>query len=719
MTSSAPRSHETRIATRANRRAALELARIYVASSAHGDALEALAELPENGWDEEAHLLRAEALIGLGRICEADEILGLPILPGGDSTRPFDLWRFLLQLRVLHRQGAYARVIEIGRSYFEAGEGIPSVYLARTAMVVAQSMLVQRAPADARQLYEHVLELYDRLGSKEGQVDALFGIANTHLLDCHWDRADALYEEARFRYEELGITDKALAACINLGILRVKRGELVSGRELLGDALTRAIQLGAVRRTTTIRLGLALAEIRSGRPEDARAFLAQCLRDARGSGAERDLGLALELLGEMYLALGAWSRADRVLQRALRVAERIAPQGDIAFEVRRRLAEVALGRGDTAMARTEAARARSMAQTWGDSYEVATCERVLAVVAERHGRRAEAIRLATSAANLLGRLGETFERGRVTALRSSLERARDLEPGLGARHIRTPKAMVRATRIELGAAVSERTGRQVVDCGGRTTAAETVPGVAAGWAEDASTSGVSDLESTALETRDPALYRSLTVARAVAPLDVPLLVRGEFGCGLEQLARLIHGWSGRQGPYVPFHCAGLAPDRLEAEFTGRLGRSGLDQIASGGTVFLDSVSALGVESQRRLATWIGEQVRRASVARVRVIAALRLQAGVRTSIELARELRTELERVVLDLPPLRERPTDIIPLIEALVVDIGSRHGRRFEPVPASVLALWAERPWPGNFAELRDTVERYLTSRLSAEIGP
>lgn len=386
MKRSTPPSWDVSSATRAKRQTSLELARIYVASSAYSAAIETLSSFPDNGWDEEIHLLRAEALVGLGRVEEAFRIVGQPVLPEAESVRSFDSWRFLLQLRILHRRGEYRRVVEIGRAYFDAGDGVPSVYLARTAMVVAQSMLAQKCPADARRFYEHVLELYDRLGSKEGQVDSLLGIANTHLLDCQWDKADALYQEARFRYEELGLTDKALAACINLGVVRVKRGEFRSGRELLEDALVRAAQLGSVRRMVTIHLAIAMAEIRSGNPEAARSHLAEVIVNARRMGAERDMGLALEFLGELYLSEGRLARAETILQRALAIGLRIAPEGDIVFEVLRRLAEVSLGLGDLNQASVRAERAKVLAEGFGDSYEVATCHRVLAEIAYRRGR---------------------------------------------------------------------------------------------------------------------------------------------------------------------------------------------------------------------------------------------------------------------------------------------------------------------------------------------
>ena len=198
-----------------SRRSAVELARVYVSASAFKSAMEALDRLPANDWDEEVRLLRAEALIGLGRIPEADKLLGLPVLPiarteekksekqpdheaaNEAATRPFlpkgqlraakkrvmgrrerlSLWRFLLQLRVLHRTGNYRQVLQLGRAYFGSQRLQPSIYVARIATVLAQSTYALRRPSEAREMYEDVLELYKHLRSREGVADTLLGLA--------------------------------------------------------------------------------------------------------------------------------------------------------------------------------------------------------------------------------------------------------------------------------------------------------------------------------------------------------------------------------------------------------------------------------------------------------------------------------------------------------------------------------------------------------------
>ena len=310
-------------------------------------------------------------LLGLGRVQEADAILGPPLLPGASAAGPdrhVTTWhsngevssitltpmispllpqlpvrkgprknlsrrerlafsRFLLQLKILHRTGRYRHVLELGR-VFMGSRGIPPCALvARIATVVAQSMLAVRQPASARAVYEEILDLYTRLRCPEGVADTLLGLANTQLLDGHWDEADALYQEARFRFEEMGQSDKALASQTNLGILRAKRGDLSGGRALLSQALTRSSQLGDRRRLATILLGLGLADLRSGALGTALGHLLASLREARRSGSPRSRALAFEFLGELCLRRNRLSRAGACLRGGPADRPRDIPRG--------------------------------------------------------------------------------------------------------------------------------------------------------------------------------------------------------------------------------------------------------------------------------------------------------------------------------------------------------------------------------------------------------
>lgn len=445
-------TNRTQGGTNLTRRSVRELARIYISAAAHASALEVLSRLGDQTWDEETNLLRAEALLGLGRVPEAEALLGPVMIPLGlqsdtdqpvasDAIRPrwsvgspkgsvtredrLALWRFLLQLRVLHRTGRYRHVLGLGRAFFSARQLVPCILVARIAAVVAQSMLALRQPGEARSLYEEVLELYRDLRSPEGVADTLLGMANTQLLDCHWDEADALYQDARFRYEEMGQADKALACLVNLGVLRVKRGELTGGRALLQQALARCAQVGDERRTSTVRLGLALAEIRAGDFTAARSRLVAALRHARRVNSLRERALACEFLGQMFLYQRRFGRARIALGAGLKIAREIAPQGDVYFEIRRLQAELAFAERRLGEARRLATEAQTLALAYGDIYEAALADRVLAETEAAEGRVDLALERVQRARTMLGRLGETYERARLDLLALRLELRRE------------------------------------------------------------------------------------------------------------------------------------------------------------------------------------------------------------------------------------------------------------------------------------------------------
>jgi DNA-binding NtrC family response regulator len=775
-----PRPHGQ---TAIGRRTALELAKIYVSSSACVSALEVLEGLPANGWDEEARLLRAEALIGLGRTRDAEELLGPPLLPslGGGATerrprrvrgvlrqagplaaepvlpRPnrvgtskafsrreaFSLWKFLLQLRILHRTGRYREVLEFGRAFFGRKICDPNLYVVRIGSVMAQSMLSLRRPSEARDLYAEVLDLYKHLNSKEGVADSLLGIANTHLLDCHWDEADAVYQECRFRYEELGQSDKALACLINLGILRAKRGELTSGRALLLQALARAGQVGEVRRLASIHLGLAMVETRSGSFSEARRHILLALRHARHSRSPRARALALEFLGELYYLQGRLEKARRTLRVGLRRARELSPTGDLVFEIRRRQAEVALKQGRLDEARVLAMEASRGAQKYGDAYEAAASERVLAEIDEAEGDRATALNRIGTVCDVLDRLGETFERSRVELVRLRLElrlgrrspEAVEKRIGdLSRSYENAPMSPVLREAQALASRIGEQYPRIEIEGDPDTGGSDGADG------DGEDSEGLSDealhvAAAMGLASRDPKFLRMLALARRVAPLSVPVLILGEPGTGRESLARLMHRWSGRSGIYIPFYCANLPGELLESELFGNpFDRGGIRREASGGilratdhgTVLLDEVAALPLGVQSRIVRWLdaGEEISGESSIGgnangrhpdVRILSATEpemIEPSRRPHLRrgfLREELHYRLARVVLEIPPLRHRPDDIPVLVEQFLEQADQRYGDRPDALPNDLLRMFQEHSWPNNMRELREAVDRYL----------
>jgi len=732
--------------------------------------MEALDRLPANEWDDEVRLLRAEALIGLGRVPEADKLLGLPVLPitrteekkegaqpnhemvNEAAARPLlpkgqlraakkrvmsrrerlSLWRFLLQLRVLHRTGNYRQVLQLGRAYFGSQRLQPSIYVARIATVLAQSTYALRRPSEAREMYEDVLELYKQLRSREGMADTLLGLANTQLLDCHWDEADALYQEARFRYEEMGQSDKALASLIMLGVLRGKRGDLAGGRSLLLQALARAGQMGDGKRTSSILLGLGWIEIRTGHPREAASHLLQAARWGRRMQAPRVRALALEYMGELLLLSGRTTRARRVLDLGLQLARLISPTGDLVFEIRRRQAEVALAHRAFDEARAHAMLAVSGAREFGDLYEAAVAERVLASCDEAAGNVAGAAERVRNAVDVLDRLGETYERARLELMRIRLDSR------LGRTAVSSDaEKVVAATRpfSQFADSPLVREGKAVEAqlSGGSKAPAKPAPAPVEAQPVPRITLTGEEVDQAArlgLVGHDAEFQNALVLARLAAPLGSPVLLIGETGTGKSTFARLIHLWSGRVGNFISFRCADLNDAIIANELFGEGQAGGLLAAARLGTLFLDEVALLPPSIQTRLARWLdehenGEAVRIIGATHYGVSEPARNgSGGMRAALSnvlpgtaggRANEFRRRIGRVTIALPSLHARRTDLPILMEYFAAQTRQRFGLAPEPLPEPMIRFFAEHHWPGNARELRQAVERFVLAQAEA----
>ena len=224
---------------------------------------------------------------------------------------------------------------------------------------------------------------------------------------------------------------------------------------------------------------------------------------------------------------------------------------------------------------------------------------------------------------------------------------------------------------------------------------------------------------SSLVTEDPAFLRVLASLAQVGKADLPVIVQGESGTGKELVARAIHNASPhRMEPFVAFICGGVADELLERElfgfekgaFEGALERRpGHLEMAERGTLFLDEVDTMSPALQPKLLRVLETQEysrlgsTRALKARVRVVAAASrdLEALV-ASGAFRKDLHYRINGVTLRLPPLRERPGDLLPLsLHFLKV-----HGIRKRLSPRALDALKAHG-WPGNVRELEMVIRR------------
>ncbi|MGH7701481.1 MAG: sigma 54-interacting transcriptional regulator [Gemmatimonadales bacterium] len=228
--------------------------------------------------------------------------------------------------------------------------------------------------------------------------------------------------------------------------------------------------------------------------------------------------------------------------------------------------------------------------------------------------------------------------------------------------------------------------------------------------------GGAELEPPRIIGRSPAILRVVAQIQRYAQTNLPVLVVGPTGSGKELVARHLHWKSGRSGELVDVNCAALPRDMTESllfghrrgAFTGAVEHTdGLVAKAHRGTLFLDELGSLPVESQGKLLRVIEtSEVRRVGETtkhRVdfRLISAVQedvvecLKAGL-----LRSDLYHRVNGLRIALPPLRDRREDIVPLVEHFLAGQCSRLG-------SGAVEVLAAHDWPGNVRELRSVLER------------
>ena len=234
----------------------------------------------------------------------------------------------------------------------------------------------------------------------------------------------------------------------------------------------------------------------------------------------------------------------------------------------------------------------------------------------------------------------------------------------------------------------------------------------------------------------PAMQDVFETIRQAAPTRATVLIQGESGTGKELVARALHQCSPRRdGPFVPVHCAALAPTLLESElfghekgaFTGATERRrGRFELADGGTLFLDEIGeidpALQVKILRVLEERKFERVGGTETLHVdvRLVAATNRDLRARVAEGAFREdLFYRLYVVNLTLPPLRERDGDVVLLAQHYLKTLAEENGKKPMAISPEAMDVLQAYPWPGNVRELRNVIERMVVlgsgSRLTA----
>ena len=210
----------------------------------------------------------------------------------------------------------------------------------------------------------------------------------------------------------------------------------------------------------------------------------------------------------------------------------------------------------------------------------------------------------------------------------------------------------------------------------------------------------------------------------IAPSEVSVLITGESGTGKEVIADLLHTLSPRsKAPFIKINCAALPRDLIESElfgsvkgaFTGALGdREGLFRQAEGGTLLLDELSEMPIDTQSKLLRVLQEKEVRPVGGRTsyktdcRVVAATnrRVEEAIKEG-KLREDLYYRISAISVHLPPLRERREDILPLARAFLKRFASQAGRPLTDFTPAAAERLRKYDWPGNVRQLQNEVQR------------
>lgn len=630
-------------------------------------------------------LARCRALLGLGRWKEAAEVAEKK-LQEFYALHPEDK-RSILEFHISAGRAAW-RIGKPARAeeHFRAAYHISRWEFEDTAGMLRTRNLLGLCFLGAGELHRAASELLR--GQREAREAGLY------------------HEEANFS--------------LNLSIALLKLGRLTQGEEELARARMLFGERGHSRGKVQSRLVRALLLRMRGEIRAAEKEVLGAVSESEEHGFERERVIALEYAGDLALDRHDNQGAIEAFDRALLIAERLAPEGDLIPELCRRIAEVHVRIGEPNRALITCERGLRIARRLGDRFEEAATHRVMAMAHHLLGHREKALRQAQEGVSLLRKLEAVFELTRLLVwLGETLLAGGDAEERRAARdHLWEARSHAMSMRLERWVERIEKVLgvdlRPASATPARRAASDTMPEGA-----DA------DCFRFGIVTQDPRMRELLRVLERASLSRLPILILGESGVGKELLGRAAHSLSDRRGEiFVVGHCAALPEGQLDADLFGeelgdpshhRGARPGLFEAANRGVIFLDEVSELLTSAQAKLLRVIetGELRRLGGTGLtqvdVRVIAASTRDVSALVRRGLFRDdLYYRLNGIRLEVPALRERPEDVLLIGRYHLEKAAAAAGKRVRLAP-DAWKLLASHSWPGNVRELRNVIDRVV----------
>jgi DNA-binding NtrC family response regulator len=213
--------------------------------------------------------------------------------------------------------------------------------------------------------------------------------------------------------------------------------------------------------------------------------------------------------------------------------------------------------------------------------------------------------------------------------------------------------------------------------------------------------------------------------KRVAPTKTTIMITGESGTGKELVAEAVHSFSARsEGPFLPVNCAALPESLIESELFGHVkgaftgaatNKDGLFEAAKGGTLFLDEINSIPHGLQSKLLRAIQNKRIRQVGGNEEFDVDVRILAASNRNLEtmvkegsFREDLYYRLSVIAIDIPPLKQRPEDILPLAQHFIAL--EMEGAEFPTIDNAVLSILQNYTWPGNVRELQNVIQHCLT---------
>ena len=576
-----------------------------------------------------------------------------------------------------------------------------------------------QARGEHRDAKEALLEAYSsflRMDDFELAARTLNRLAFICLISGDIDQAINNLEKCIDFHRKAGNLDKVQVVENNLALIYRKAGRLTESLALYEKGEVNRDQL-TPRNQCIYLLGYTIPRALKGDWAGARELLDDASKMVEGY--QREESIYFEYLGWVLLLEESYDAAQAALERSLNIASKIAPASDHESQVKRLMADVAVAVGDYVKAEKYAEEALKIAQKISEQVEIAACWRVLALVENHYGNNRQAREWLKKAISIFSGISARYELAVTRYLAASCglytngERTALLY--LAREYFETENVTVYLEKIDRELAVSEEPSPEDRP----ETAAQRLSG---------------EGECPTVIAVNYRMKKILSFAEHVARSQMNILLTGATGTGKDLMARYIHYFSGRQGKFITVNAAAIPNSMVESElfgyargaFTGAdYERPGIFEEVDGGTFYLNEIADATPEFQAKLLEVLEtREVRRLGENKTRpvnfrLVAATNHDLNERIKNNLFRlDLYHRLNEIPIELPALNERSDDIPALVEFFMLGLGKdvrENGNRAEIEKLG--QVLARRSWPGNVRHLWHEVNRlWLASRCDLE---